>query len=54
MTTRKERGCRLVRPMRGALARPQELFGESLPELLLATAVLAAVISGVVALSGAG
>ena len=54
MTTRKGRGRRIARPIRGALARPRELFGESLPELLLATAVVAAVISGVVALSGAG
>jgi hypothetical protein len=36
------------------LARPRELFGESLPELLLFTAVVAAVVSAVVALGGAG
>ena len=54
MRTRKERSRRLARPIAGALARPRELFGESLPELLLATAVVAAVVSGVAALSGAG
>jgi hypothetical protein len=53
MTTRKDRG-RSARPLAGALARPRELFGESLPELLLLTAVVAAVVSAVVALSGAG
>jgi hypothetical protein len=54
MTTRKDRGRRLVRPAAGALARPRELFGESLPELLLATAVIAAVVSAVFALAGGG
>ena len=41
-------------PCRKALARPRELFGESLPELLLLTAVVAAVVSAVFALNGAG
>jgi len=50
MTTRKDR--RFARPIAGALARPRELFGESLPELLLLLAVVAAVISGVVSLNG--
>ncbi len=54
MTTRKDRDRRIARPIRGALARPRELFGESLPELLLLTAVVAAVVSAVVVLSGAG
>jgi hypothetical protein len=35
-----------------ALARPRELFGESLPELLLVTAVVAAVVSAALALAG--
>jgi len=54
MTTRKDRGRRLARPSAAMLARPRELFGESLPELLLLTAVVAAVVSAVLALSGAG
>jgi hypothetical protein len=54
MTIRKERRRRAARPIAGALARPRELFGESLPELLLVSAVVAAVVSGVAALSGAG
>ncbi len=33
---------------------PRELFGESLPELLLVGAVVAAVVSGVLTLNGAG
>ena len=37
-----------------ALARPRELFGESLPELLLVTAVVAAVVSAVFVLNGVG
>jgi hypothetical protein len=51
MTTRKDRGRRLARPLAGSLARPRELFGESLPELLLLTAVVAAVVTGVMALN---
>jgi hypothetical protein len=50
MRARKDRGRRVARPTAGALARPRELFGESLPELLLVTAVVAAVVSGVLAL----
>jgi hypothetical protein len=34
------------------LNRPLEVFGESMPELLLAAAVLAAVVSGALALGG--
>jgi len=44
---------RLPRPA-SVLARPRELFGESLPELLLVAAVIAAVVSAVFALNGAG
>jgi hypothetical protein len=45
--------CRtLARPAAKALARPRELFGESLPELLLLVAVVAAVVSAVLGLDG--
>lgn len=54
MTTRKDRGRRSARPIAAALARPRELFGESLPELLLVAAVVAAVVSAVLALNGTG
>ena len=37
MTTRNDRGRRSRGRLSGALARPRELFGESLPELLLLT-----------------
>ncbi len=50
MTTRKDRGRRFARPLDDALVRPRELFGDSLPELLLVTAVVAAVVSAVAAL----
>jgi hypothetical protein len=50
---RKNRS-RTLRPAASALTGPRELFGESLPELLLVTAVLAAVISAALALNGAG
>jgi hypothetical protein len=52
MTIRKDRGRRPARPAVGGFARPRDLFGESLPELLLLTAVIAAVVSAVLALSG--
>ena len=39
------------RPAAKALPRPRELFGESIPELLLVTAVVAAVVTGVFSLS---
>ena len=52
MTTRKDFGRRSALPTLGALARPRELFGESLPELLLLLAVVAAVISGLASLNG--
>jgi hypothetical protein len=42
---------RLSRPAK-VLARPRELFGESLPELLLLVAVVAAVVSAVLGLDG--
>ena len=51
MSARLILGRRLSRPAAKALARPRELFGESIPELLLVTAVVAAVVSGVLALS---
>ena len=54
MMTRKDFGRRLVRPTVSALAGPRELFGESLPELLLLTAVVVAIVSGVLALNAAG
>ena len=54
MSVRLTLGRRLSRPAAKALARPRELFGESIPELLLVTAVVAAVVSGVLALNGAG
>jgi hypothetical protein len=53
MTTR-ELSRRTARLTADVLARPRELFGESLPELLLVTAVLAAVVSAVVTLNNAG
>jgi hypothetical protein len=49
MTTRVF-GRRLSRPAAKVLSRPRELFGESLPELLLLTAVVAAVVSALLAL----
>lgn len=55
MTTRRDHGRRPgARPLADALARPQELFGESLPELVLVTAVVVAIVSAVLALNGAG
>lgn len=52
MTTRNH--GRPVRPISDALAAPRELFGESLPELLLVTAIVVAVVGGVLALNGVG
>jgi hypothetical protein len=43
---------RLPRPVAKVLARPRDLFGESLPELLLLVAVVAAVASAVLGLDG--
>jgi len=54
MTTRTTRRSKPARVAANVLARPKELFGESLPELLLVTAVVAAVVSGVLALNGVG
>jgi hypothetical protein len=51
MSARLILGRRLSRPAAKALARPRELFGESIPELVLVTAVVAAVVSGVFSLS---
>jgi hypothetical protein len=42
----------LPRPAAKVLARPRDLFGESLPELLLLVAVVAAVVSAVLGLDG--
>jgi hypothetical protein len=53
MTTRTNHG-RPVRPISDTLAAPRELFGESLPELLLVTAIVVAVVGGVLALNGVG
>jgi hypothetical protein len=52
MSARLILGRRLSRPAAKVLARPRELFGESVPELLLVTAVVAAVVSAVLALNG--
>jgi hypothetical protein len=52
MVTRLARR-RLPRRAAKTLARPRELFGESLPELLLLVAVVAAVVSAVLGLDGA-
>lgn len=54
MMRRTIRGRKPARVAADVLARPRELFGESLPELLLAAAVVAAVVSGLFALNGAG
>jgi hypothetical protein len=54
MTTVVAFGRRLSRPAAEALGRPRELFGESLPELLLLTAVVATVVSALLALNGGG
>jgi hypothetical protein len=53
MTTRIRRNRKPARLAASALPRPRELFGESLPELLLATAVVAAVVSALFGLNGA-
>ena len=53
MTTR-ELSSRTARLTAEVLARPRELFGESLPELLLVCAIVAAVVSAMGALNGAG
>jgi hypothetical protein len=52
MNARVAFGRRFSRPAGKVLGRPRELFGESLPELLLLTAVVAAVVSAVLALNG--
>ena len=45
---------RLPRPAASVLSRPRELFGESLPDLLLLVAVVAAVVSAMNGLGGVG
>lgn len=54
MSTRVAFGRRFSRPAARVLGRPRELLGESIPELLLLTAVVAAVVSALVALNGGG
>ena len=54
MASRIERFRKSAGPAFSVLARPRELFGESLPELALLTAVVAAVVSALMALNGAG
>jgi hypothetical protein len=51
MSRRIEQVRRRLRPVAGALVRPRELFGDSLPELALVVAVFASVVSAAVALS---
>jgi len=51
MDTRTNPGRRVVRPATKAIAKSRALFGESLPELLLVTAVVAGVVSGAAALA---
>jgi hypothetical protein len=53
MTTRTRHSAKPAKVFADAFAGPRELFGESIPELLLVTAVVAAVVSSVFALSGA-
>jgi len=53
MTIRTIRSSRPAKAAANVLSRPREMFGESLPELLLVTAVVAAVVSAVLALNGA-
>jgi hypothetical protein len=50
MSTRVAFGRRFSRPAAKVVSRPRELFGESLPELLLLMAVVAAVVSALLAL----
>jgi hypothetical protein len=52
MTARRNRGRRTVRLAASALARPAELIGDSLPELLLLTAVVAGVLGAWFGLDG--
>jgi len=54
MATRTTRSRKPTGVAASVLARPRELFGESIPELLLVTAVVAAVVSALFALNGAG
>jgi hypothetical protein len=54
MSKRIERFRRSAGPALSVLARPRELFGESLPELALLMAVVAAIVSALAAMNGAG
>lgn len=52
MSIRNESAYYAERLAETVIERPREAFGESLPELALVTAIVAAVISATVALSG--
>ena len=52
MSIRSEGRGRSERLTESVVIRPRELFGESLPELVLLTAIVAAVVSATLALSG--
>ena len=52
MSIRNEPGHYAERLAETVIERPRELFGESLPELALVSAIVAAVISATIALSG--
>ena len=52
MSIRSETGHTAERLAASVLTRPQELFGESLPEFALVTAIVTAVITATLALSG--
>lgn len=52
MATRTNRSRKSARVAASVLARPRELFGESIPELLLVTAVVGAVVSALFTLNG--
>jgi len=51
--TARLRNPRVAGPVARALEWPHELFGESLPELVLVVAVFAAVVSAALSLNGA-
>lgn len=53
MRIRIDRNPRVVAPVARALEWPRALFGESLPELVLAVAVFAAVARAALSLNGA-
>jgi len=51
--TARNRNPKVVAPVARVLEWPNELFGESLPELVLVVAVFAAVVSAALSLNGA-